>query len=78
MPLESPAYEKTHPDIDETAKRVFYTLLQPEHLAAVDTSPHARTLNRTAKLIGLLVAKLEAEGRLSEDEINDILLQTVL
>lgn len=78
MITESPYFEKTHPDIDETGKRVFYTLLQPEHLGPVDTSPHGRALHRTAKIIGFLIEKLEAEGRLSKDEINELLFNTIL
>lgn len=77
---ESLLLEKTFNDADGTMRRVFYTLTQPEHLKPIDRSlpaAHA-TASRTAKLLSLLIEKLEEEGRLTADELDEMLLKAAL
>lgn len=77
---ESLLLEKTFSDADGTMRRVYYTLTRPEHLKPLDRSlvaAHA-TASRTAKLLALLIAKLEEEGRLTADELDDMLLEAAL
>lgn len=66
----------THKDAPDTMRRVFYTLTRSQHLQPLDRSAESAwaTANRTAKLLGLLVAKLESEGKLSESELDTMLL----
>lgn len=77
---ESLLLEKTFNDADGTMRRVYYTLTQPEHLKTLDRSISAAhaTASRTAKLLSLLIAKLEEEGRLTADELDDMLLEAAL
>lgn len=59
----------------EVDRRVFYTLADVKHGAPMQTvDPTAR---RTARLMALLVAKLSDEGKLSEAELDEMLLHVV-
>lgn len=59
-------------DID---RRVFYTLTGAKHGAPLQKLDP--TVRRTAKLLTLLVAKLSEDGRLSEAELDEMLLHVI-
>ncbi|WLE60247.1 hypothetical protein GIY62_06190 [Burkholderia plantarii] len=66
--------EKTHkePGLD-VGRRVYYTLTDDQTGDA--SAPIDPTLHRTIKLLSLLVEKLTAESRLTETELDQMLLQ---
>lgn len=72
--------ELTHKGAADTQRRVFYTLTGSQHLQPSDQSLSGvwNTSRRNAKLLGLLVAKLEAEGRISEVELDEMLAAVAL
>jgi len=60
--------EKTHKDVEELEKRVFYTL----------TDEKSIQIQRTSKIIGLLIKNLHSSGILKSEEIDEILFDTVM
>lgn len=59
----------------DLGRRVFYTLTQ--HGKAIN-EPSAATEWMTAKLVSLLVVKLVESGKLSDSELDEMLLQVVM
>jgi hypothetical protein len=59
--------ERTHKQIPEMSKRIYYTLMADK---SVDT-------HRIAKTLALLIGRLEDEGILDEEEIDQMLIEVV-
>ena len=58
----------------DTARRVHYTLAGDPHGGK---RPESVLLDRTARLLALLVEHLEAQGRLRPEELDQLLFKTV-
>lgn len=70
MDFDTALKEETHKDDGlETALRVFYTLTDP-------TTEQLR-LHRTTRLLSLLIGHLVEQQRLSEPELDTLLLNTI-
>ena len=59
--------DKTHKHIEETSKRIYYTLTADK---TVDT-------HRIAKTLALLIARLEDEGVVDDVDIDQMLIEVV-
>ena len=69
--LDDVLREKTHKGAGvETGKRIYYTL----HADAGLGAPTRLEVHRTTKLLGMLVAKLQGQGVLTEGDIDEMLL----
>ena len=70
--------EKTHKGAGlDSGRRVFYTLGDYKGAEPFRTlgEPQWVGTHRTMKLVALLVAKLQAQGVLTEDDVDEMLLE---
>ena len=70
MPTREEVLKKyTFKEFDNVKQRVFYTLTQDEKINNVD--------RRNSKLLSILIARLRKTDALSEDELDEILLDII-
>jgi hypothetical protein len=68
--------EQTYKDADTVGQRVYYTITEPKTRPASDAELSAR-LHRTTRAVSLLFERLHKDGVLSDDALDEILLELV-